>query len=66
LNVADAWEVGRGHVVALKAWTANPTGAKGLDSRKGQHFVSYQADVIELLNRTANSATIERLYTRKL
>ena len=27
-----AWEVGRGHMVAMKAWTAKPAGAKGLDS----------------------------------
>ena len=27
-----AWEVGRGHIVAMKAWTAKPAGAKGLDS----------------------------------
>lgn len=27
-----AWEVGRGHSVAMKAWTAKPAGAKGLDS----------------------------------
>ena len=26
------WEVGRGHSVAMKAWTAKPAGAKGLDS----------------------------------
>jgi len=26
------WEVGRGHIVAMKAWTAKPAGAKGLDS----------------------------------
>ena len=25
-------EVGRGHSVAMKAWTAKPAGAKGLDS----------------------------------
>jgi hypothetical protein len=25
-------EVGRGHIVAKKAWTAKPAGAKGLDS----------------------------------
>jgi hypothetical protein len=25
-------EVGRGHIVAMKAWTAKPAGAKGLDS----------------------------------
>jgi hypothetical protein len=31
--VRDAvWEVGRGHSVARKAWTAKPAGAKGLDS----------------------------------
>ena len=27
-----AWEVGRGHSVAKRAWTAKPAGAKGLDS----------------------------------
>jgi hypothetical protein len=27
-----AWEVGRGHIVARKARTAKPAGAKGLDS----------------------------------
>ena len=27
-----AWEVGRGHSVAMKARTAKPAGAKGLDS----------------------------------
>ena len=27
-----AWEVGRGHIVAKKARTAKPAGAKGLDS----------------------------------
>jgi hypothetical protein len=26
------WEVGRGHIVAMKAWIAKPAGAKGLDS----------------------------------
>jgi hypothetical protein len=26
------WEVGRGHIVAMKARTAKPAGAKGLDS----------------------------------
>jgi hypothetical protein len=26
------WEVGGGHSVARKAWTAKPAGAKGLDS----------------------------------
>jgi hypothetical protein len=26
------WEVGRGHIVARKARTAKPAGAKGLDS----------------------------------
>ena len=26
------WEVGRGHIVAMKVWTAKPAGAKGLDS----------------------------------
>jgi hypothetical protein len=31
--VRDAvWEVGRGHIVAMKAWTAKPARAKGLDS----------------------------------
>ena len=29
-----AWEVGRGHIVAMKAWTAKPAGAKGLDSSR--------------------------------
>ena len=29
-----AWEVGRGHNVAMKAWTAKPAGAKGLDSSR--------------------------------
>ena len=26
------WEVGRGHSVVMKVWTAKPAGAKGLDS----------------------------------
>jgi hypothetical protein len=26
------WEVGGGHIVAMKAWTAKPAGAKGLYS----------------------------------
>jgi len=29
-----AWEVGRGHSVAMKAWTAKPARAKGLDSSR--------------------------------
>lgn len=29
-----AWEVGRGHIVAMKARTAKPAGAKGLDSSR--------------------------------
>ena len=28
------WEVGRGHMVAMKARTAKPAGAKGLDSSR--------------------------------